>query len=145
MRVWTLCTLAGLVIAGSQRLHAETAARQSFIVNIPRRLTITAPPAAAQAEMDQNAVQVTLPAQRWSIASNTRDGATVRLSTLHSFHNLDDATIRRDAELEVQIQSQSRPVPGRSPSPLPRRITWQVRKRPVSNCDRRGPVRPISA
>lgn len=107
MRVWTLCTLAGLVIAGSQRLHAETTARQSFIVNIPRRLTITAPQVAAQAEMEQNAVQVTLPAQRWSIASNTRDGATVRLSTLHSFHHQDDATIRRDAELEVQIQSQS--------------------------------------
>lgn len=107
MRTCTRLALAALVIAGSQIAHAETTARQSFLVNIPRRLTIAAPPVAAQAEMDQDAVQVALPSQLWTVASNARDGATVRLSTLQSFHNLADDTIRRDAELEVRIQNQT--------------------------------------
>ena len=131
MRAWTLCTLAGLAIAGSQLLHAETTARQSFIVNIPKRLTITAPPAAAQAEMDQNAVQVTLPAQLWSVANNAQGGATVQLSTLQSFHNLDDDTIRRDAELEVQIlnQSQARAWSVSKPSAMTDHLTGQEEAR----------------
>lgn len=106
MRTWTVFAFAGL-LAASSSLIAETTARQSFVVNIPRRLTITAPPVAAQAQMAEDAVQVTLPTQVWSVAANSRDGATVRLSTLQSFHNLADDTIRRDAQLEVTVQNQS--------------------------------------
>lgn len=107
MRAWTAIVFAGLVVSTENPLAAESTARQSFLVNVPRRLVISAPAAAPQVEMAEDAIQVTLPTQVWSVAANSHEGATVTLSTVQSFHNLDDDTIRRDAQLEVTVQNQS--------------------------------------
>ncbi len=100
--------LAAAVLSAPLRVDAETTAQQRFLVRVPPRLTIQAPPAEAIANLSPDEAQVQVPQQVWDISSNTSSGATVQFATEQSFHNLDDDSIRRDAQLNVSIVSQSR-------------------------------------
>lgn len=97
------------VWAAPLRVEAETTARQRFLVSVPPRVTIQAPPAGANAELPPDQAQVQVSQQVWDISANTQSGATVQFATEQSFHNLDDDSIRRDAQLNVSIVSQSQP------------------------------------
>ena len=99
---------ATAVLSAPLRVDAETTAQQRFLVRVPPRLTIQAPPAEAIAHLPPDEAQVQVPQQVWDISSNTSSGATVQFATEQSFHNLDDDSIRRDAQLNVSIVSQSR-------------------------------------
>ena len=88
-------------------LPAESTSRQAFLVHVPPRLSIKAPLLAAQAELAPDQTQVEFSPQAWDIAANSPAGATVQFATEHCFHNLNDPTIRRDAQLKVSIVSQS--------------------------------------
>ena len=94
------------VVATAAALHAESTARQSFLVSVPPRLSIKAPPVGAQAELPPQ-TQVELSPQAWDVAANSPAGATVQFATENCFHKLDDASVRRDAQLKVSIVSQS--------------------------------------
>ena len=120
---------ATAVLSAPLRVDAETTAQQRFLVRVPPRLTIQAPPAEAIAHLPPDEAQVQVPQQVWDISSNTSSGATVQFATEQSFHNLDDDSIRRDAQLNVSIVSQSRagcldrdPIRGRHGSPVRRGI-----------------------
>jgi hypothetical protein len=99
--------LAAAVSTAPGRVEAETTARQRYLVSIPPRVSIQAPPAGANAELPPDETQVQVPQQVWDISANTQTGATVEFATEQSFHNLDDDSIRRDAQLNVSIVSQS--------------------------------------
>lgn len=86
---------------------AETAARQRFLVRVPPRVSITAPPAEADANLPPEETRVQIPTQAWNISANSPAGATVQFVAEQSFHNLDEDVIRRDAQLNVSIVSQS--------------------------------------
>lgn len=88
-------------------VFAETIARQSYRVSIPKRLSITAPILAPQVEMAQDGTRASFPEQSWNVAANTAAGATVQFTTVHSFENQGDTSIRRDASLEVTVRNQS--------------------------------------
>lgn len=111
MRVRTMWGVAAAALLGGPlSVVAETTARQSFRVQVPTRLAITAPPAAAHAELRPDQTQVQIAPQTWEISANSPAGATVLFSTEQSFHHLDDDSIRRDAQLEVSIIRQSSSV-----------------------------------
>ncbi len=101
--------LAAAAGAAPWRVDAETTARQRFLVSIPPRVTIEAPPAGATADLPPHETQVQVSQQVWDISANSHSGATVQFATEQSFHNLDDDSIRRDAQLNVSIVSQSQP------------------------------------
>ncbi len=88
-------------------VYADPTARQSFMVHVPPRISITAPPVAARATLLPDQTQVQFTPQAWDIVANSPSGATVQFVTEHSFHNQDDSSIRRDAQLELQVMSQS--------------------------------------
>ena len=98
---------AALLLSIPQSVEAETTARQSFRVHVPPRLSISASPAGAQAELLPDQTQVQIAPQAWDISANSQSGATVQFATEQSFHNLVDDSIRRDAQLNVSIISQS--------------------------------------
>ena len=100
--------LATAVLIAPPRVDAETTARQRFLVRVAPRISIKAPVVEATADLPPDDSQVQVPQQVWDIASNTSSGATVQFATEQSFHNLDDDSIRRDAQLNVSIVSQSR-------------------------------------
>jgi len=81
--------------------------RQSYQVHVPTRASVQAPPVAASARLPEGAGQVRLPEQNWSVASNSQSGATVRLVADHSFQNLEDPSICRDAGMDLRIITQS--------------------------------------
>jgi len=108
MQTRTLLGLAAVVLLSVPlSVEAETTARQSFRVHVTPRLSISAPPAGAHAELLPDQTQVQIAPQAWDIAANSQAGATVQFATEQSFHNLDDDSIRRDAQLQVSITSQS--------------------------------------
>ena len=100
-----LCMIAAWTAPLSVR--AESTARQSFLVHVPPRVSITAPPVAARATLLPDQTQVQFTPQAWNIVANSPSGATVQFVTEHSFHNLDDSNIRRDAQLDLWVMSQS--------------------------------------
>ena len=100
---------ACVVWAAPLRVEAETTARQSFVVRVPARVSIQAPPAGATADLPPDETQVQVSQQVWAISANSHSGATVQFATEQSFHHLDDDSIRRDAQLNVSIVSQSQP------------------------------------
>ena len=88
-------------------IYADSTARQSFLVHVPPRISITAPPVAARATLPSHQTQIQFTPQAWDIVANSQAGATVQFVTEHSFHNLDDSSIRRDAQLDLSVMSQS--------------------------------------
>lgn len=103
--LWGL--VAAMLLSGSPSVEAETTARQSFRVQVPTRMSISAPPTGAHAELTPDQTQVQIAPQAWNIAANSPAGATVQFATEQCFHNLDDDSIRRDAQLNISIISQS--------------------------------------
>ena len=100
--------LAAAALAAPLPVDAEITARQDFLVRVPQRISIQAPTVGANADLPPDETRVQVPQQLWDISANTASGATVQFSTEQSFHNLDDDSIRRDAQLNVSIISQSR-------------------------------------
>lgn len=99
---------ATAVMSAPTPVDAEITARQGFLVRVPQRMSIKAPAGGANADLPPDETQVQVPQQLWDISANTHSGATVQFATEQSFHNLDDDSIRRDAQLNVSIISQSR-------------------------------------
>ena len=104
--MFPLLLLAAVLIA-PWREEAQTTARQSFLVSVAPRVSIKAPPAGATADLPLDQTQVQFSPQVWNVSANSLSGATVQFATEHSFHNLRDDSIRRDAQLNVSIVSQS--------------------------------------
>jgi len=102
-----LVIATAVMLSASLSVEAETKARQGFRVSVPSRMSISAPPVAAQATLQPDQAQVEIVPQPWSITANSRSGATVQFATEQSFHSLSDDSIRRDADLKVSIISQS--------------------------------------
>ena len=100
-----VATVMGFPAAFS--IEAGSKAKQSFRVNVPPRLSVTAPPSEARAELTPDQTQVQMTPQSWGIAANSQAGATVLFTTEQSFHHVSNDAIRRDAELKVVILNQS--------------------------------------
>ncbi len=108
MRTHHLLLVVGVVfVSASSLIEAGSKARQSYRVQVPPRLSITAPQAEARAELLPDESQVQFAPQLWSIAANGQEGATIQFATEQSFHHLGNDAIRRDASLRVSILNQS--------------------------------------
>lgn len=108
MSAWAFRRIAvAVALASPIGVFAERASQQHFRVHVPPRVSIKAPPIRADAVFLHGEAQVQFAQQSWEIAANTSNGATVRFATEHSFHNLNNTGVRRDALLELIILKQS--------------------------------------
>ncbi len=102
--------VTALVFTAPYSVGPNTKSKQSFTIHVPPRISITAPSAGAEAELLPGQTQVEVAPQAWSIAANSRSGATVQFTTEQSFHLASNDAIRRDAELKVAILNQNTPL-----------------------------------
>ncbi len=98
-----LFAAVAVIFASPMGIIAERTSRQHFRVHVPPRASIKAPPGQAEAVFLHGETQVRFNQQSWEVAANSSTGATVRFATEHSFHNLNNTGIRRDALLELSI------------------------------------------
>lgn len=99
-----------VVLAAPYSVDTRTKGKQNFTVHVPPRLSITAPSTGAEAELLPGQTQVQIAPQTWSIAANSRSGATVQFTTEQCFHHATNDSIRRDADLKVSILNQNDPL-----------------------------------
>lgn len=96
-----------LLLTGAIGVKADRTAQQSFLIHVPSRVSITASPARANAILPPGDTQVRCVPQVWKVSVNSSSGATVQITTMHSFHHVSDSNLRRDARLDLEILSQS--------------------------------------
>lgn len=83
---------------------------QQFRVTIPKRLFISSPSTVPLQEYPgEGAADILFTEESWTIGNNTRNGATVLIETQSAFQHLDNATSKRDAQLEVTVTDASGP------------------------------------
>ena len=102
-----LILTTALLLTGAIGVQADSTAQQRFLVHVPSRVSITAPPARANVILLPGDTQVGCVPQVWKVSAISSSGATVQITTAHSFHHVSDSNLRRDARLDLEILSQS--------------------------------------
>lgn len=102
--------VTAMVFTAPYSIDTKAKSKQSFTIHVPPRISITAPSARAEAELLPDQTHVQVAPQTWSIAANSRSGATAQFTTEQSFHHVGNDAIRRDVELRVSILDQNAPA-----------------------------------
>ncbi|MEM6364520.1 MAG: hypothetical protein AAF539_07795 [Planctomycetota bacterium] len=101
--------VALLLVAG---LHSTASAQvtdsQTFTVNVPTNISISAPVDLALTHDETDANQ-SFPIQTWSVIGNTVGGVTVSLAVDQPFTHTVDPTYKRDVQLGLALNSTSGP------------------------------------
>lgn len=103
-----LAFVASFLLASSAQ--AQVSDTQGFTVNVPSRLTITAPSASVSELHDGTTADHAFTTQQWAVKANARNGATVVFSTDQAFTHEEHSDIKRDAKLDLSIASASGPA-----------------------------------
>jgi hypothetical protein len=104
-----LLVVFAVVLLGNVPAHAQVNDTQGFTINVPSRLSITAP-ASVSENHDGTTADHAFTAQQWAVKANARHGATVVFSTDQAFTHEEHSDIKRDAKLDLSIASSSGPA-----------------------------------
>ncbi len=110
---WTrwacLCVALGIIpVVVAQHQPARQTASQRLFVRIPAHVSVTAPRTAVLTHDLTSDPQV-FPPQRWTVSSNIPGGVSVVFSTDHAFTSDADASLRRDAVVELAVSASEGP------------------------------------
>lgn len=87
--------------------QAQVSDTQGFNINVPSRLSITAPSASVSELHDGTAADHAFTTQQWEVKANARNGATVVFATDQAFTHEEHTDIKRDAKLDLSIAASS--------------------------------------
>ena len=91
-------------------VSAQLTDSQTFRVNVPNNISITAPSALVVLTHDETDNDQAFPGQLWDVRANSILGATVTFSTNQPFVHTADWTFVRNARLDLAISSSSGPA-----------------------------------
>jgi hypothetical protein len=83
--------------------HGQVEARQTFVVRVPPKLSVTAPTSTVSTSYDGTSDSQAFTAQRWQVEANSRFGATVSFSTEQAFTHAERGEVKRDALLDLAM------------------------------------------
>ncbi len=108
MAQWAFPMVAAVMsLTGPEDGYAERIAHQSFHVHVSPRMAIRCPTLGLVPPLLPLDRQIPVHLHAWDIATNSRCGATIQMTTEQSFHAVNDPRERLDAQLELKILSQS--------------------------------------
>lgn len=107
----SLKILAVLVVFSFEgvSVFAATTGNQTFTVNVPTSVSITAPTAASINHDETDNLQA-FPPQSWVVKGNAVNGVNVAFSTAQPFTHSSLSTEKRDAKLDLAVGTTSGPA-----------------------------------
>lgn len=103
----------GALMAGAQLAYTAPltdSASQTFTVNVPKRVSITAPTSPAPLTLPDSSNPLAFPGQAWQVKGNVRSGVSVNFKTTQAFVHTTENTYKRDAKLTLALTSSTGPA-----------------------------------
>jgi hypothetical protein len=91
------------LLTASSAAHGQVEGRQSYRVRVGPRVSVTAPPAEVTTAYKDNDPDASFAAQRWTVDTNSRSGATVSFSTTQAFTHTTKPQFKRDVAIQLEI------------------------------------------
>ncbi|MFO1064414.1 MAG: hypothetical protein U0892_11175 [Pirellulales bacterium] len=108
VRILAVAVVVG--IFSGNTLLAQTTGNQTFTVQVPVSLSITAPTNAVSIQHDETNNLQSFPAQSWTVKGNAVAGVNVTFAAAQPFTNVTDTSVKRNAQLGLAVGSSQGPA-----------------------------------